>query len=657
MDGLLGPYFGNPNIQRQAAKARALSKQRDVNLLPDPKTYAVVQGLLGTAPDELGFSVLHPQYQAIRQVADPAFAVGTLLGVAPAPTKAIEKGAMAAGRAGERLAERVVPQIMERGGMPAGLLEGMSSRTVSPLTVYHGSPAKFERFDPTKIGSGEGAQAYGYGHYVAQAKETAEDYRKKLSDWGSPYTYQYQGQTFAPTDERVFDPVRHAIQLTYHQGKKVAQDIAKSGLLDAKKGEAYAIEMGGVPYYEKMLEMAKGINKKDIKATQGFTYTIDLPDEQIAKMLDWDKPLSEQTPFVKQALQKAISFMPEDRKALFKDYPLQDFQIGKDIKEMIGERYMQEAGIPGIRYLDQGSRGAGEGTSNFVVFPGNEDMLTILKRNGGLLGPYPQEQALQLAQKNAAKPISEGGLGLPKDNTPMDRAKAMGFDTPIYHATSADFEEFVPSSLRGASYFASSPERAMRGAKAGAADRLGAGQPDRVMPLVTRSQEVEGLTISKPQREWFNSLPEEATESQVQSLMNKAPKDGYWFMWYDEIKLPSGEFKYVKKQEPFVSYEQAVKTNKDIYGRGFNDYSDASSERFASEMAKNQGRGAYLQNDESGLAMAVVDPSIVRSRFAAFDPARRNEADILAGVLPLSLLADEEQRKKADVYFRSLLGQ
>lgn len=269
----------------------------------------------------------------------------------------------------------------------------------------------------------------------------------------------------------------------------------------------------------------------------------------------------------------------------------------------------------------------------------------------------PRSEALKIAQKNAAKPISEGGLGLPPDNTPMDRARAMGFDTPIYHATSADFGEFVPSSLRGASYFASSPERAMRGAKAGAADRLGAGQPDRVMPLMTRSQEVEGLTISKPQREWFNSLPEEATESQVESLMNKAPKDGYWFMWYDEIQLPSGEFKYIKKQEPFVSYEQAVKTNKDIYGRGFSDYSDSSSERFASEMAKNQGRGAYLQNDESGLAMAVVDPSIVRSRFAAFDPARRNEADILAGVLPLSLLADEEQRKKADAYFRSLLGQ
>ena len=48
---------------------------------------------------------------------------------------------------------------------------------------------------------------------------------------------------------------------------------------------------------------------------------------------------------------------------------------------------LRELGIPGIRYLDGGSRGAGAGTSNFVVFPGNEGLLKILERNGqGLLG-------------------------------------------------------------------------------------------------------------------------------------------------------------------------------------------------------------------------------------------------------------------------------
>ena len=86
LDELLGgggASFGNPNIQRQGARARALAAQRDVNTLPDPRTYAAVSGLLGTAPDEMGFSVMNPQYESIMKTAVPAFYTGTALGVAP----------------------------------------------------------------------------------------------------------------------------------------------------------------------------------------------------------------------------------------------------------------------------------------------------------------------------------------------------------------------------------------------------------------------------------------------------------------------------------------------------------------------------------------------------------------------------------------------
>ncbi|NCA08459.1 MAG: hypothetical protein EBS85_07040, partial [Micrococcales bacterium] len=53
----------------------------------------------------------------------------------------------------------------------------------------------------------------------------------------------------------------------------------------------------------------------------------------------------------------------------------------------------------------------------------------------------------------------------------------------------------------------------------------------------------------------------------------------------------------------------------------------------------------------------VFEPNQIRSKFAAFDPTRTKEADILAGVLPLGLLADEEQRKKLYELMPSLLGQ
>ena len=42
-----------------------------------------------------------------------------------------------------------------------------------------------------------------------------------------------------------------------------------------------------------------------------------------------------------------------------------------------------EAGIPGIRYLDQGSRACGRRDAhNYVVFPGNEALIDILRKYG-----------------------------------------------------------------------------------------------------------------------------------------------------------------------------------------------------------------------------------------------------------------------------------
>ena len=48
--------------------------------------------------------------------------------------------------------------------------------------VYHGSGAKFDRFDHSFMGTGEGAQAYGYGTYVTQVKGIAKTYAKTIGD-------------------------------------------------------------------------------------------------------------------------------------------------------------------------------------------------------------------------------------------------------------------------------------------------------------------------------------------------------------------------------------------------------------------------------------------------------------------------------------------
>lgn len=57
-------------------------------------------------------------------------------------------------------------------------------------TAYHGTPHRFDAFSLDAIGTGEGAQAHGWGLYFAKNKRTGERYRKGLKKRGE------QGQLF-----------------------------------------------------------------------------------------------------------------------------------------------------------------------------------------------------------------------------------------------------------------------------------------------------------------------------------------------------------------------------------------------------------------------------------------------------------------------------
>ena len=98
----------NQKLAKQGAKTRKLAEARDVNTMPDPKTYAAVMGMLGTRPDEMGFSVAHPQYKEIMAVAEPAFVAGTAAQLTPF-AKPAAAGVKATGRAvGQALNDRLL---------------------------------------------------------------------------------------------------------------------------------------------------------------------------------------------------------------------------------------------------------------------------------------------------------------------------------------------------------------------------------------------------------------------------------------------------------------------------------------------------------------------------------------------------------------------
>ena len=320
--------------------------------------------------------------------------------------KSLKDAVTAPGRAYHGELDPYSPQAMEEAINVAGMaqLGGIPGGARGPgsvgATVYHGSPHKFNKFDMSKIGTGEGAQGYGHGLYFAESPDVAKSYQSALSaDRG----FSYGGKT-GLTRAEVQDMVNAKYGGGYLDGVIRPSGVADSFIDDMVTGTGRA--EGAYPrQYKPGSQRAKiydELRGQIQHADPGSLYKVDLPDEAIAKMLDWDKPLSEQAPEVQAALQRAAEIRAKQTGGAFG--PLDMGQAGRDVVPSIGEGRLREAGIPGIRYLDGGSRSAGEGTSNFVLF--DDRLPRILERNGQATGlqPWaPGEWEAQMAQLLAGK--------------------------------------------------------------------------------------------------------------------------------------------------------------------------------------------------------------------------------------------------------------
>ena len=274
-------------------------------------------------------------------------------------------------------------------------LAGILANAYNPMgiTVYHGSPHKFTKLDSSKIGTGEGAQAYGDGLYFAESPDVAKSYQTALSaDRGFSF-----GGKDGLTRAEVQDLVNTKYGNGYLDGVTRPSGVADSFMDDMVTGTLRA--EGTIPrQYKPGSERARVYNELRGQITHtdpGSLYKVDLPDEAVARMLDWDKPLSQQAPEVQSVLSMLADAAPMPKKNI----GVRNRNAVKSLSEAMngGDAYfnlgghnnpgptsqmLRQAGIPGIRYLDGESRGLGGGTSNFVIFPGEESLLTILERNG-----------------------------------------------------------------------------------------------------------------------------------------------------------------------------------------------------------------------------------------------------------------------------------
>lgn len=211
--------------------------------------------------------------------------------------------------------------------------------------------------------------------------------------------------------------------------------------------------------------------------------------------------------------------------------------------------------------------------------------------------------AFKIAQENAALPVSEGGLGLPKNNTAMDRAKAMGFTENVYHGTNADIRNFNPNL---------------------ADTRRGTGTPTGSIVVSSEPATASTYAGEKP-LEWIKSYEEGGNVMPL--LINKGKNMS--------MNARQGEY---------------TPNWREIYNPK---YPDIETTNEFAQIAKEKGKqSATIKNVKDNAVMSgaegdttfIFDPSLIRSRFAAFDPKRIKEADILAAVAPLSLKEQLEEQ-------------
>jgi hypothetical protein len=270
-------------------------------------------------------------------------------------------------------------------------LASLESESPSKIQAYHGSHADFDEFSSDYIGTGEGAQSYGYGHYLAEKEDVARNYRDRLARYptatdenslGKDLVDNYHYGNFDVLEEELdLLDFEKDIILGGGEHRIIYKFVDNSGIeIDVKKLD----ETGNLDSSLRPIDLSSGAHM----------YQVDI-DVKPEELLDWDLPISQQSQFVKDRMRElaqdgnpvanefvagaeGISPHLDQRMDLIYD----KMAKGSDGWDFPGaSETFKNAGIKGIRYKDGFSRLLlGGGSSNYVIFDGR--LITISKKYG-----------------------------------------------------------------------------------------------------------------------------------------------------------------------------------------------------------------------------------------------------------------------------------
>lgn len=313
-------------------------------------------------------------------------------------------------------------------------LKAVAEPGVRFLRTYHGSQASFDKFDNSFMGSGEGAQAYGWGIYVSEVEGIAKAYAKQNNrrHQNKKVEYLYDGKLISSYEnnslyQRIFNlmekdgmTAQNAINYDLYRAKQ-----------DLKKAEMEVKENPQTSWFN---NIAIEVNKSDIEQLQKLDankfkiakidisrnlYSVDIPDDTGKNYLDWDGRLPKT--YINR-VNKALE--ASGHKTIDTLYPsrVDGKLVGQDLYDRLRSELgsqkaasllLKDAGFVGVKVVAQRNTGGNkEGKMNYVIFDENNAQIvdhTKFAQGKGVVYGYTDGKEIILNQEhlNPNTPIHE----------------------------------------------------------------------------------------------------------------------------------------------------------------------------------------------------------------------------------------------------------
>ena len=290
-----------------------------------------------------------------------------------------------------------IRKLLALGGVTAAGV-GLSSQdaeaaqTGKLIRAFHGSPYSFNKFDASKIGTGSGGAVYGRGWNFSNAERLAEAWREQGSAMRRT-PEQDAMQLWRVWAEELGDPER---------GKQTAIDLIEK---EVKESSAYELsDASSDAFMANRIQRSKDVlqhlhsidYRQPLPKRSGTTYEVEIAHPE-QSLLNYDKPFSTPPGAVAARLLRDI-----DEKSM-PSSTLRDIETGayqgnggyldkaaenlRLFASSGGGEALIDAGIPGLRY-QQPLRNyqfgqlpaAQEHTTNYLMFPGTEDSINIIRK-------------------------------------------------------------------------------------------------------------------------------------------------------------------------------------------------------------------------------------------------------------------------------------